>query len=250
MIRIKIHPSCRESGQQAAEDGAVLIKEAIRDNGHASIILATGASQFDMLDHLVEQTIDWTSVTLFHLDEYIGISPAHPASFCRYLKERFVNRLPCPLAAFHSLDSESDPELLRQEVGNILAGHEIDVAFVGIGENGHLAFNDPPADFDTVEPFLIVQLDEACRRQQFGEGWFKTLEDVPTTAISMSVRQIMKSRSIICTVPDKRKARAVQQAFEGEVSVDVPASILQEHPDCRVYLDSNAASMLKSNDHE
>jgi len=245
MIHVSIDASKSESGKCAAEKGALLISNAILENGKAGIILATGASQFSMLEYLVQHDIDWSKVTAFHLDEYIGISPDHPASFCRYLRERFVAKLPSPLDAFHYLSSEKDPETVRRDVGEILANTSIDVAFVGIGENGHLAFNDPPADFHCKEPYIIVELDEDCRRQQLGEGWFSSLDEVPKTAISISIRQILNSKSIICTVPDERKANAVQKVLEGPVTADVPSSILQTHGNCYMYLDRAAASLLK-----
>ncbi|MDA7928130.1 glucosamine-6-phosphate deaminase, partial [Akkermansiaceae bacterium] len=215
------------------------------ERGEVNIIVATGASQFEMLAALVqEEGIDWTQVTIFHLDEYVGLSIEHPASFRKYLKERFENQLPSPVRAFHYINAEDDPEAECDRVGSLIAETPIDVAFVGIGENGHLAFNDPPADFEIEKPYLVVNLDEACRQQQFGEGWFANLEAVPEKAISMSVRQIMKSGSIICTVPDERKAKAVRNSLEGEVSPGVPASILQEHEDCGLYIDELAASLL------
>jgi glucosamine-6-phosphate deaminase len=233
-------------GAQAADLGARLIRQAIESRGSANIIVATGASQFEMLDALTQQRgIRWDRVTAFHLDEYVGISIAHPASFRAYLWERFHKRLPLPLRAFHYLDGESDAPLVCRSVGDVIRRHPIDVAFVGIGENGHLAFNDPPADFDTDEPYLVVKLDDACRRQQMGEGWFPTFDDVPTHAISMSVRQIMKSAAIVCTVPDQRKAIAVRDALTGPIVNLVPASILQKHPACEVFMDTPAASLLK-----
>jgi glucosamine-6-phosphate deaminase len=236
----------RELGKAAAGAGANVVREALRQRGTANIIVATGASQFEMLDALVrESEIAWQNVTAFHLDEYVGLPIAHPASFRRYLWERFVSRLPLPLRAFHYLDGEGDPRAECQRVGDIIRQHPIDVAFVGIGENGHLAFNDPPANFDTDEPYIVVELDEACRRQQLGEGWFPTLEDVPRQAISMSVRQIMKSQAIICTVPDRRKADAVRNTVEGPVTPQVPASILQRQDRATLYLDEPAASLLK-----
>jgi len=232
-------------GSRAAADGAELVRRAIAERGRAHIILATGASQFEMLGELVAaDRIDWPRVTAFHLDEYLGMPISHPASFRKYLKERFVDRLPQPLVAFHYLDGEADPERECERVGEILLAHPIDVAFIGIGENGHLAFNDPPADFQTERPYLIVALDEACRRQQLGEGWFATLEDVPDRAISMSIRQIMKSAAIICSVPDRRKAEAVRGAVQGPVTPDLPASILQQHPQATIYLDRESASLL------
>lgn len=245
-MNIKIMPDKEQMGKAAAADGAELIRKAIASRGEANIIVATGASQFEMLAALVaEPNINWNRVTGFHLDEYVGLAIDHPASFRGYLWERFVSRLPLPLRAFHFLDGEGDAQAECRRVGEIIRRHPIDVAFVGIGENGHLAFNDPPADFDTEEPYLVVKLDDACRRQQLGEGWFPTLEDVPKQAISMSVRQIMKSGAIICTVPDERKAAAVRNSLEGEVSTEVPASILQRHEACSLYLDKPAASMLR-----
>jgi len=197
-------------GEAAAAHAARTIRAAIEERGAAAIILATGASQFDMLAALVRaEGIEWPRVTCFHLDEYLALPASHPASFRRYLKERFVDRLPAPPAAFHYVGGEaSDPQAECRRLGEIIRARTIDAAMVGIGENGHLAFNDPPADFETTEPYLVVDLDEACRRQQLGEGWFETLEEVPRRAISMSVRQIMASREIICTVPDARKSSA------------------------------------------
>jgi glucosamine-6-phosphate deaminase len=232
-------------GAAAAAAGAEKMREALRERGEVNIIVATGASQFEMLDALrQEQGVEWGRVTVFHLDEYVGLSIEHPASFRKYLKERFEDRLPGPVRAFHYIDGEDDPEAECARVGALIAEAPIDVAFVGIGENGHLAFNDPPADFEIERPYLVVDLDEACRRQQQGEGWFPTLEDVPRRAISMSVRQILKSGTIICTVPDERKAEAVRNAVEGPVCPEVPASILQEHDACTLYLDEPAASLL------
>ena len=237
----------QELGHTAARDGAHLIREAIRVRGKANIILATGASQFEVLGELVDaQRIDWPKVTAFHLDEYIGMPVSHPASFRKFLRERFVDRLPQPPAVFHYVDGEADPAAECDRVGRLIAQFPIDVAFIGIGENGHLAFNDPPADFHTEEPYLVVELDEACRRQQLGEGWFPTLEDVPERAISMSIRQIMRSAAIICSVPDRRKAEAVRGAVEGAVTPQLPASILQEHAGATIYLDRDSASLLKS----
>ncbi len=231
-------------GSDAAAHGIAKLNEAIAKNGHANFIVATGASQFTMLSELAKADLPWNKLTGFHLDEYVGLCITHQASFRKYLWERFVSQLPLPLANFHFIDGEHDPKAECSRVGDILSRHPIDVAFVGIGENGHLAFNDPPADFETEEPYLVVELDEACRQQQFGEGWFTTFEAVPTLAISMSIKQIMKSKSIICTVPDERKALAVRNATQGPVTNQVPASILQNHPDCHLFLDDPAASRL------
>lgn len=244
-MKLLVSDTKQETGSEAARAGAERIRLALEEQGRASIVVATGASQFEMLENLVrEDGIDWSRVTAFHLDEYIGMPVTHPASFRRYLKERFVDRLPGPLAAFHYIDAEDDPEAECTRLNGIISSLAIEVAFVGIGENGHLAFNDPPADFEVEDPYIIVRLDEASRRQQLGEGWFASLEEVPEGAISMSIRQVMKSRAIICTVPDARKAEAVQNTVEGPVSPAVPASILQFHPDCHLFVDAAAASRL------
>lgn len=244
-MRIEILASKEVMGKKAAETGAEVIRQAIAARGKANVIVATGASQFEMLSQLVkEQGIDWSVVTFFHLDEYVGMPITHPASFRKYLKERVVEQLPTAPAAFHFLSGEGDCAAECQRLGELITKHPIDVAFVGIGENGHLAFNDPPADFETEQPYIVVELDDACRQQQFGEGWFPTFDAVPTQAISMSVRQIIKSARIICTVPDERKAKAVVGSVQGPVSPTMPASILQTHPQTHLFLDTAAASLL------
>ena len=234
-----------EMGAAAAEAAGEAIRRAIADRGQASIILATGASQFEMLAHLVAaEAVDWSRVIMFHLDEYIGLGPDHPASFRKYLKERFVDRV-APLREVHFVKGNvRDPARECQRLARLIGAHPIDVACVGIGENGHLAFNDPPADFETQQPYLVVQLDDRCRRQQLGEGWFETLEQVPSQAISMSIRQILKSKTIVVTVPDERKAEAVRNALEGPVTPHCPASILRDHENGSIFLDGPAASLL------
>ena len=230
-------------GLKAGEYGAQVIKNAIANHGVANIILATGTSQFDTMNTLIaDQDIEWSKVVMFHLDEYIGLPETHKASFRRYLKDRFLSRVP-DLKACYLIDGEKDPQEECKRLNDIIGRHPIDVAFVGIGENGHLAFNDPPADFETTDPYILVHLDEACRAQQMGEGWFPTLEDVPDQAISMSIHQIMSSDVIICSVPDERKAAAVANALTGDVTPNVPASILQNHDKCFVYLDKPAARL-------
>ena len=227
----------------AAHDAAVRIREAIITKQRARIVVATGASQVAFLDCLVrEPNIDWLLVELFHLDEYIGLPIEHPASFRKYLLERLIR--PAGIARYHLLDGERDPVEVCRSVGARLRKEAIDIAFVGIGEIGHLAFNDPPADFETDEPYLVVRLDERCRRQQVGEGWFAAIDEVPETAISMSVRQILSSRCIVCVVPDRRKAEAVRASVEGPIDPMVPASILQRHSDMTIYLDRESASLL------
>jgi glucosamine-6-phosphate deaminase len=229
-------------GKKAARMGGELIRKAILDRGYANIIVATGASQFEMLNELVKEDIDWSVVRAFHLDEYIGISEFHPASFRKYLKERFVDIV--SLLDFIYVNGETDPYEECIRLGKLISKNTIDVAFVGIGENSHLAFNDPPADFETEEAYLVVTLNEDCRRQQLGEGWFPSINDVPEKAISMSIRQIMKSKTIICSVPDLRKAEAVKKTVEGSISSAIPASIMRQHEAVWLYLDKDSASML------
>jgi glucosamine-6-phosphate deaminase len=244
-VKLHIFDSRQRMGEAAAEHAAQVISEAVRENGEAHIVLATGASQFEMLASLVTRDIRWAKVTAFHLDEYIGLPVTHRASFRRYLQSRFVAMVP-GLRKFHAIRGEAvDPRGECQRLGDVIRNVQIDLACIGIGENGHIAFNDPPADFETEEPFLVVDLDEACRNQQMGEGWFATLDEVPTQAISMSVRQIMRARSIVCTVPDDRKAKALQGAVEGGVTNAVPASILQRHPNCDLFADGPAVSLLR-----
>ncbi len=230
-------------GKWTAEHAAQDLREAISAHGEANLIVATGASQFEVLSQLVKQPeIDWTRVNGFHLDEYVGLSSDHGASFCGYLKQRFVDHV--DLASFHYLRGDVDPVETIGSVGPLVQNSRIDLALVGIGENGHLAFNDPPADFETEDPYLLVELDEPCRMQQVGEGWFDSLADVPTHAISMSVRQILKAGKIYCSVPDERKAEAVRNTLEGPVSPQVPASILREHSATTLVIDEAAASKL------
>ena len=234
-----------ETSKAAAKAASAKLREAIDTDGHANFIVATGASQFDFLGALTDDNaIDWTKTTMFHLDEYIGISVTHPASFRKYLQERLVD-IAHP-ETVHFLNGEADDSQAEcDRLNQIISQCQIDIAFVGIGENGHLAFNDPPADFETEDPYIVVELDEDCRMQQVGEGWFNGLDDVPTHAISMSIRQIMKSKTIICTVPDERKAEAVKNCLHGDITPMHPASILQEHPECTIYLDAGSASKLQ-----
>jgi glucosamine-6-phosphate deaminase len=241
--KLIIAANAEQAGKLAGKKAAELIRSTLAKHDRANIILATGASQFATLETLVKEDIDWSKVVMFHLDEYIGLPASSPASFRRYLKERFVDKV-SNLAAAHFIDGEKDPVTECERLSAVILDHEIDVALVGIGENGHLAFNDPPADFETEKPFIVVELDEQCRKQQMGEGWFATINDVPTRAISMSIKQICKSQTIICTVPDERKATAVKNSLTGPVTNNVPASILQQHPDCWFYLDNASASQL------
>ncbi|WP_417843171.1 glucosamine-6-phosphate deaminase [Thalassospira sp.] len=243
-MKIFINKSKQDSGAQAVAIGGDLIVKTIAEHGEARIILATGASQFDMLRALVARTdIDWSKCSVFHLDEYIGLPKDHPASFVGYLIERFVKQIPS-LKHFEAINGLADPEQEIARLNHTVGTRPVDVAFIGIGENGHLAFNDPPADLETGQAYLRVQLDEACRSQQVSEGWFPSIDDVPLYAITMSIPQILKTRTIICTVPDARKADAVKGAVEGPVSDMCPASSLQKHSNTYLFLDAPSAEKL------
>jgi glucosamine-6-phosphate deaminase len=232
-------------GKTAAEQAAIAIRRAIQDHGQARVIAATAASQLEFLNALTKaQDIDWQKVELFHLDEYVGLPITHPGSFRKMLLEQVIQKT--GITRYHLLDGDADaPDVVRR-ASAALASAPVDIAFLGIGENGHLAFNDPPADFQTEEPYLIVKLDEACRQQQVGEAWFADISQVPTHAISMSVRQILKAKEILAVAPDTRKAQAVKACFEGEISPMAPASILRTHPNATIYLDKNSAALLST----
>lgn len=242
-MRTILTSNAKEMGQWVSHQAAADLRQAIADQGSATLVVATGASQFAVLEHLVQEpSIDWSVVRGFHLDEYVGLSPDHPASFCKYLKERFVDHV--ALADFQYLRGDHDPTETIDRVGKLLNSTAIDLALVGIGENGHLAFNDPPADFETRQPYLIVELDLPCRQQQVGEGWFGSIDDVPTHAISMSVNQIISAKRIYCSVPDERKAEAVRRTLEDPISPEIPASILRNHKHATLVIDQAAASKL------
>jgi glucosamine-6-phosphate deaminase len=240
---IKTFGNSTNLAQAAAWRAAGIISETIALRGTARIIVATGASHLAFLNALVATPgVDWPKVEMFHLDEYVGLPTTHPASFRKYLLERFIR--PTGIQRYHLLDGEGDLEAVCKKTGEALNAGPIQVAFVGIGENGHLAFNDPPADFETETPYLVVNLDEACRRQQVGEGWFRDLNEVPKQAITISVRQILKTEKILCVTPERRKARAVKACLEGPISPVAPASILRTHSDVTAFLDSDSASLL------
>jgi len=242
-LQINIFTTKAELGQAAARDAAVIINHAIAERNSAYVIAATGTSQFEFLDALMLEPIDWRKVTFFHLDEYADLPESHPASFRRYLRERIVSRV--HPRAFHFIDGEADDVYDEcRRLGQLITQQAVDVAFVGIGENGHLAFNDPPADFDTDEPYIVVNLDDACRQQQVSEGWFTSIDEVPAQAISMSIKQILRSLEILCIVPDRRKAEAVKASVELNVNPMHPASILQTHERVRLYLDRDSSALL------
>ena len=242
-MRLEIRNSKEECGREAALLGADVINQAIAKKGFANVIFATGAAQFEMLRHLVTLPIDWKSLNGFHLDEYIGLPIDHKASFRKFLKERLVD-IAHP-GNFYYVNGEGNPGMECRRLGDIILKHPIDLAFVGIGENSHLAFNDPPADFNIEDPYLQVILDEACRRQQMGEGWFASIDDVPKKAISMSIKQILRSEKIIAVVPEQRKAKAVQLTIESEISPAVPASAMRRHSNTTLFLDRESSSLLK-----
>lgn len=231
--------------QAAADHAARSLRIALMNQGSARLVAATGASQFEFLEALtIAPNIDWSRVELFHLDEYVALPATHPASFRGYLFERLIHKT--GIASYHLLDGDGDPYGSVKQIGAELQSKPVDILFAGIGENGHLAFNDPPADFEVAAPYLIVDLDEACRQQQVNEGWFSHVAEVPKKAISMSVRQILSAKEIIAVVPDTRKARAVKACLEGEISAMMPASILRTHPNTTIYLDLDSAALLNS----
>ena len=244
MIDVRVLPDKGTLGRTAAADAAAILRDTLARKGRANVVAATGAAQFEFLAALTATPgIDWNKTAFFHLDEYVGLPETHPASFRRFLRERIVDRI--HPGAFHFIEGDAaDAAAECRRVGDLIRRHPIDLSFVGIGENGHLAFNDPPADFDTQEPYLVVELDAACRRQQLGEGWFPTLEDVPRRAISMSIAQVLRTERILCIVPDARKAKAVKASLESGVSPQRPASALQNHPATTLYLDPDSAALL------
>jgi len=243
-LKLRVFPDKAQLAAAAAEHAATAIRSAIDDHGSARIIAATGAAQFEFLATLTKVPgIDWKRVEMFHLDEYLELPETHPASFRKFLLDRLIR--PTGMTHYHLLDGEADPQKVIAEVSAEIRKAPIDVAFVGIGENGHLAFNDPPADFETDDAYIVVELDEVCRRQQLGEGWFKTLEEVPRRALSMTVRQVLKATEILAIVPDARKARAVANSLQGEIDPMVPASALRRHSRIVIYLDKDSSSLLQ-----
>jgi glucosamine-6-phosphate deaminase len=242
-LRVCVYKNKYQLGKAAADLAEKYISEAIYERREAVIILATGSSQFEFLESLVEKNLDWQKVIAFHLDEYVGITENHAASFRKYLHERFIDKI--SMGHFHFIEGDRDDidtELRRLD--GIFREYKVDVAFTGIGENGHLAFNEPPAYFQEESKFKIIKLDETSRQQQVGEGWFKSIEEVPKRAITMTIPAIMESKAIICNVPDARKAIAVKKTLTNNVSPDCPASILRAHPAATLFLDRKSASML------
>nr|MDD6335342.1 6-phosphogluconolactonase [bacterium] len=243
-MRIVVLSSADELGEVCAARTAVLLNKAIAEKGEARMLVSTGASQFTMFKALVKQDVDWSKVTMFHLDEYTGMPDTHPASFRKYLRERFVANLPKPLKEAVWVEGDPSPAALKA-LGDKLTEKPIDIGLIGVGENSHIAFNDPPANFDVEDPYIVVQLDEACRRQQLGEGWFATLDDVPKTAISMSCKQIMKCKVILSAVPYAVKAKAIERMLANDTTNMVPATLLKTHPDMTLYLDQDSSKLAK-----
>lgn len=242
-MRLKVFDDKVSLGKAAAIQAAAAIRSAIAERGQARVVAASAASQFEFLEALIATPgILWKQVELFHLDEYIGLPTTHPASFCKFLQERLIAKT--GIVNYHLLDGSQDPAEVICSVGKAITTSPIDIAFLGIGENGHIAFNDPPADFETEEPYIIVALDHACRLQQVGEGWFKNFDAVPKQAISMSVHQVLKTKEILAVVPDARKAAAIKACFDGPISPMAPSSILRNHPNATVYLDQQSSALL------
>ena len=246
MVFINTFQNKQEMGEAAAQMAAKILQEVLQSKNEACFIAATGASQFEFLNALCNHDeINWKKTEMFHLDEYLDLPANHPASFRSYLKKRLVNKVK-PGKVFFIQGDTSDPKYECKRISDLISKRMIDVAFVGIGENGHLAFNDPPADFKTKEPYIVVNLDSTCRIQQFNEGWFKSIEEVPKKAITISINEIMRAKNIICTCPDKRKAVAVRNCLSDKVNISpkYPASILKNHPRVMCYLDKNSSSLL------
>lgn len=241
-MKLIVHNTKEELGLASAKHAASLIGEAIEKQGYARILLSTGASQFPFFTEFVKQPIDWNKVEMFHLDEYVGISENHPASFKRYLLDRFVNVV--HPGYYYLINGEKDPEETIAELTAILNEKPVDVGLIGIGENAHIAFNDPPADFDDPRAYKVVTLDDRCLQQQIGEGWFKTVEETYKQAISMTCSQIMKCRHILCVVPYKVKAEAIYNTLSREVTPEVPATLMKRHADCTVYTDADSSALL------
>ncbi|MFD0869397.1 Glucosamine-6-phosphate deaminase [Chlamydia abortus] len=241
-MQINIFETADQSGLEAALACKELIGDAIHTNGSARIVLSTGASQFEFLQHFITMNIEWDKVEMFHLDEYIALPESHPASFRKYLKERFLQYVNVKQVCL--VNGEAEPQAELRRLNEEIAKAPVDVALIGIGENAHIAFNDPPADFVTEEPYKVVDLDDTCKQQQVREGWFATVDDVPKQAITMTVKQILKSRHIVSVVPHEAKAAAIANTFKREVDPNYPATILKSHSNWRLYLDKDSASKI------
>ncbi|CAI6082986.1 6-phosphogluconolactonase [Cohnella sp. JJ-181] len=246
-MRLLVHEDPESLGKRAAEEAADWIGQCVREKGSARIVLSTGASQFEFFKHFLEQKVDWPSVEMFHLDEYIGLPASHPASFRKYLRERFVSKV--ALKAAYYVDGEEEPFLELERLERLAEAAPFDLGLIGIGENAHIAFNDPPADFAADAAYKVVALTNECKEQQVREGWFAGLGDVPESAITMTVQRILSCRKIISCVPHPVKADAVGRTLAADAPTpDVPASILKLHPDWSLHLDSGSAAGLPAED--
>ena len=241
-INLTVSENSKLNGERAANLIANLINEAIKEKGNARIVVSTGSSQFEMFEALIKLNVDWSKVEMFHLDEYVNLQETHIASFRKYLKERFVSKVNLKAAYFVSGEGniEENISILTRE----LRKDVIDVGIIGIGENGHIAFNDPPADFETNEAYKVVTLDQKCRAQQVGEGWFKTIDDVPSQAISMTPKEIMKAKHIVTVAPHSVKADAIYKTITTPITPMVPATLLKTHPDWHLFIDDASATKL------
>ena len=240
-MQVNVFPNLHTMGAAAASAITLSIGEAICARGRANLLLSTGASQFAVLEHLVKEKIDWSKVVMFHLDEYIGLPSTHKASFRRYLRERIIDLV--PIGKAYLIEGQGDITANVRRISRKIIAHTIDVGVIGIGENSHIAFNDPPADFEVTDAYHIVKLNDACKRQQVSEGWFTDVEDVPEEAISITPRQILKCRKIIVPVPGLRKSAAIRDTLHARaVDPMIPASLLKTHGDCSLYLDLEAYS--------
>ena len=239
---INICNDASDLGVKAARFAASVLNEAISQNGEARLVVSTGSSQFETFQSLLSEKVRWERVEVFHLDEYIGLPVTHPASFRKYLYERFINHV--NVRKFHSVDVEGDIEQKISMLTAEVRKKPVDLGLIGIGVNGHIAFNDPPADFDTHEAFIIVELDDQCRMQQVNEGWFRSVSNVPAKAVSMTPWQIMQCRTIVSSVPHKVKAVAVRNTLINDLTDLIPATILKKHPEYNLYLDKNSASEI------
>lgn len=244
-MNILLSENAEQLGERAAALTAQKLKEAISEKGSARLVLSTGASQFETISALVKHDIPWDKVEAFHLDEYVDLPFTHPASFRKYLKERFEDKLPTPIKAFYYVSPEGDTHSAISALTEKLREAPVDVALIGIGENAHIAFNDPPADFENENAYIVVTLDEKCRRQQLGEGWFASIDEVPTHAVSMTVKEIMKCKVIISAVPHVVKAQAIKDTLENSLTPNVPATMLKEHGDWHLFIDNSSASMVE-----
>ena len=242
--RIQVYPSRASLGAAAAERAAALITRAIEEHGRARVIAATGNSQLPLVEALVAQPVDWKSVELFHMDEYAGMSAQHPASFRLWIRTRLAEKVH-PLKTHYLEGDAVDLEAEIARYSRLLLEAPVHLAFVGFGENGHIAFNDPPvADFRDPATVKKVSLDEPCRKQQAGEGHFPDLASVPTEAVTITCTGLFRANAWVCCVPERRKAEAVRNALEGPISEACPASLVRRHPNASVFLDAESASLL------